>query len=121
MGMLRHSQFEEHRIKKALDMLLIDRKNEFRELSEAIFSSVPTSKTEIPDWEMFVLDFCLDVTDAFETWTGREELLTNSGLKALTILRQLSTDKKSMIEMTKLLNVAWNLSEEFKVIYKRIE
>jgi len=121
MGMLRHAEFEEARIKKTLDMLLMDRKNEFRELAEAIFSSVPNSKTQIPNWEKFVMDFCLDVTECFETWAARDELLPNSGLKALTILRQLSKDKKSMIEMTRLLNVAWDLSNEFKLIYKRIE
>jgi len=39
----------------------------------------------------------------------------------LTLLRQLSKDKSSMIEVTHLLNIAYTLAKEFKAIYKRIE
>jgi len=111
---------ESGRIKMALDMLLIDRKNEFQELAETLFARVPISMGPIPNWEKFVLNFCLDVEIAFKTWSGKSELTGTSSQKALTILRQLARDKKSMIQMTHLLNIAYNLANEFKIIYQRI-
>ncbi len=121
MMLLREDGFEEKRAEKALNMLLVDRKNEFRELAEVLFKNVPASMNPIPNWEKFILNFCLDVNKAFKTWSGQLQLSPNSDLKALTILRQLSRDKSSMIQMTHLLNIAYDLAEEFKIIYKRIE
>ena len=114
-------EFGLDRATKALDMLLIDRKNEFRILEEAIFWSVPASKRPIKNWEEFILNFCLDIAQAFTTWTGDKELESNSDMKALTFLRQLSHDKKTMTELCHLLNTSYTLAEEFKVIYHRIE
>jgi len=113
--------FEEKRAKNALDMLLIDRKNEFRELAETIFWNIPPSLGPIKNWEVFVLNFCLEVNEAFKTWVGKAELKPNSAMKALTILRQLSHDKSSMTPVAYSLNLAYTLAEEFKVIYRRIE
>lgn len=121
MMLIKEEGYEEKRAEKALQMLLVDRKNEFRELAEVLFRNVPASMNPIPDWEKFVLNFCLDVNKAFKTWSGQADLLPNSDLKALTILRQLSRDKSSMIQMTHLLNIAFDLAEEFKIIYRRIE
>ena len=113
--------FEPVRTEKALEMLLNDRKNEFRELAEPLFALVPASKGPIKKWEEFILNFCFEVDEAFQTWAGEKELIPNSALKALNILRQLSRDKKSMNQVTHLLNIAFNIAEEFKVIYRRIE
>ena len=107
-------------IKKALDMLMVDRKNEFRELAEVIFSRVPVSMGPIPNWEEFVLNFCLDVEIAFKTWSGQTELTPMSSQKALTILRQLARDQKTMNQLTHLLNIANTLAIEFKEIYRRL-
>jgi hypothetical protein len=41
-------------------MLLIDRKNEFRELAETILSS-GAKKMSMKEMEYFVLNFCMDV------------------------------------------------------------
>ncbi len=112
--------YEHGTIKKALDMLMVDRKNEFRELAEVIFSRVPVSMGPIPNWEEFVLNFCLDVDVAFKTWSGQIELTTMSSQKALTILRQLAHDKKTMNQLTHLLNIAYTLASEFKEIYRRL-
>ena len=113
--------FEPVRTEKALEMLLNDRKNEFRELAEPLFALVPESKGPIKNWEEFILNFCFEVDVAFKTWAGEKELIPNSALKALNILRQLSRNKKSMNQVTHLLNIAFNIAEEFKVIYRRIE
>lgn len=115
---LKKEGFKEEKIKQALEMLLIDRKNEFRELSNMV---LPKTRSEpIKNWEQFVMNFCLDVNDAFKTWSGKSELNPNSPQKALTILRQLSRDKKSMTQLSHLLNISYDLAEEFKEIYRRI-
>ena len=121
MAMLKHMGFEPQKTNRALEMLLIDRKNEFRELSEVIFSNVPSSAGPIKEWEKFILDFSLEVNEAFKTWSDQEPLSQNSSLKALTILRQLSRGQTAMNALAHLLNISFNLAEEFKVIYKRLE
>jgi len=123
MAMLKQLGFEPEKARHALDMLLIDRKNEFRELAEVICSNLPSSAAPLTDSESqkFILDFSLDVNEAFKVWSGQERLLQNSSLKALTILRQLSRGQKAMNSLAHLLNISFNLAEEFKVVYNRIE
>jgi hypothetical protein len=117
MFVLKKEGFEEEKCKRALDTLLIDRNNEFRELANMILPK--TTSEPIANWEQFVMNFCLDVCDAFETWSGNKELSTNSPQKALTILRQLSRNKTSMNQLSHLLNISYDLAEEFKEIYRR--
>jgi len=113
--------YELNRSKNALEMLLNDRKNEFRELADSLLPMTPASGDSIKNWEEFVLNFCFDVTEAFKTWKGEKTSLPTSALKTITIMRQLSRDKTSMNQVTHLLNMAFNISEEFKVVYRRIE
>jgi len=120
MSILMHEEFEEARTKKALGMLILDRKNEFKELAEAVMHKDPTVNP-IKDWEFFILNFCLDVSKEFKSWVGQSGVLKNSDMKALTILRQLGKGKTSMNQITRLLNTSYDLAEEFKVIYRRIE
>jgi hypothetical protein len=115
---LKKEGFEEEKIKQALDMLLVDRKNEFRELSSMI---LPKSLSEpIKNWEQFVMNFCLDVDEAFKTWSGQSELNPTSPQKALTILRQLSMNKTAMTNLAHLMNISYDLAEQFKEIYRRL-
>lgn len=115
-----HEEFEEGRAKKALEMLILDRKNEFKELAETVMNKDPAS-SRIKDWEFFILNFCLDVSKEFKSWAGQSGIVQNSDIKALTILRQLGRGKTSMNQMTRLLNTAYDLAEEFRVIYRRIQ
>ncbi len=110
--------FEEAKIKQALDMLLVDRKNEFRELSIMILPK--TLSEPIKNWEQFVMNFCLDVNEAFKTWSGELELNQTSPQKALTILRQLSMNKTAMTQLAHLLNISYDLADQFKEIYRRL-
>ena len=121
MSVLLAQKFERERMEKAIDMLLIDRRNEFRELGASVFPTGSKPITSIENWEEHVLNFCFDVSEAFKCWSGNKEMEVNSAMKALTILRQCSKNKQTMNQMTHLLNIAYNLAEEFKVIYKRIE
>ena len=118
MYVIKKDGFDEEKIPKALDMLLIDRKNEFRELSNMILPK--TLSNSVKNWEQFVLNFCLDVSEAFKTWSGDVDLNPNSPQKALTILRQLSREKTSMTQLSHLLNISYDLAEEFKEIYRRL-
>ena len=111
-------ELDETKTREALEKLLVDRKNEFRELSDMV---LPKASLEpIKNWEQFVLNFCLDVNEAFKTWSGDMDLNPNSPQKALTILRQLSRNKTSMIQLSHLMNISYDLAEEFKEIYRRL-
>lgn len=115
---LKKEGLEEAKIKQALEMLLVDRKNEFRELSDMV---LPKSLSEpIKNWEQFVMNFCLDVNEAFKTWTGDSELTPTSPQKALTILRQLSMNKTAMTQLAHLMNISYDLADQFKEIYRRL-
>jgi len=118
MYVLKKEGFEEEKCLRALGMLLTDRKNEFREIGNMILAK-PLSEP-IKNWEQFVMNFCLEVNEAFKTWSGEMELNSNSPQKALTILRQLSRDKKSMNQLSHLMNISYDLAEEFKEIYRRL-
>mgnify|MGYP007099648135 FL=1 len=116
---LKKQGLEDEKMKKALDMLLIDRRNEFRELSEVLLKSSKFME-HIPNFEQFILNFCLDVNEAFKTWSGQMDLSINSPQKALTILRQLSRDKNTMNQLAHLLNLSYTLADEFQEIYRRL-
>lgn len=118
MYMLDADKYDGEKVQHALDMLYIDRKNEFRELSEVLLSE-KALKT-MHNWREFVLNFSLGVEDAFRTWSGMSPLSPSSPQKALTLLRQLGRNKTSMNQLAHLLNLSYNISLEFKEIYKRL-
>lgn len=118
MYMLKKGGYEQEKTRRALGMLLVDRKNEFRELASAL--APKKSTTGMENWEMFVLNFCLDVDDAFKSWSGKSVLEVTSPTKALTILRQLGRGKNTMNQLSHMLNISYDLATEFKVIYNRI-
>jgi len=119
MYMLNSREYNEDKVQQALDMLYVDRKNEFRELSHVLLTEKAIKS--MTNWKEFVLNFSLDVEDAFKTWSGQRSLSISSPQKALTILRQLGHDKTSMNQLTHLLNISYNLSIEFKEIYRRLK
>jgi CHAD domain-containing protein len=119
MYMLNTEEYDQEKISQALDMLYIDRKNEFRELSEVLLNEKALSV--MANWKEFVLNFSLDVDDAFKTWSGQNSPLVSSPQKALTILRQLGHDKTSMNQLVHLLNISYTISLEFKEIYRRLK
>lgn len=119
MYMLNTSKYKEEKIQQALEMLYVDRKNEFRELSHVLLNE--KALKAMVNWREFVLNFSLDVEDAFKAWSGQSPLLKSSPQKALTILRQLGHEKTSMNQLAHLLNISYNLSIEFKEIYRRLK
>ncbi len=118
MHMLNTEEYKPEKIKQALDMLYVDRVIEFRELSLILLNE--KALQAMPHWKEFVLNFCMDVEEAFKTWSGQSPLSVKSPQKALTLLRQLSHDKTSMNQLAHLLNLSYTISIEFKELYKRL-
>ncbi len=119
MYMLNTDEFEAEKIQKALDMLYVDRVIEFRELSLVLLTE--KALQSMPHWKEFVLNFCMDVEEAFKTWTGKSNLTVKSPQKALTLLRQLAHDKTTMNQLTHMLNLSCTISIEFRELYKRLK
>ena len=119
MYMLNSEEYTEEKVHKALEILYVDRENEFRELSQMCL--VGKNLNEMQNWKEFILNFCLDVGDSFKTWTGQKPPSVTSPQKALTILRQIGNNMTSMNQFAHALNISYNLSMEFKEIYKRLK
>ena len=103
--------------KKSLNMLLIDRSNELRELAHGM--GYPTNTK---DWETIILNFCLDFNDCFKVWSDKTAPSDHNTVhKCMTQMRQIAMGKSSMVEVTKLQNLAYTLAEEFKSIYNRLK
>ncbi len=113
------SALDKYDLKKAhqaLKMLLIDRSNEFRVFAKGI--GYPTNTK---DWELIVLNFCLDFVECFNTWSADTPPDHNQIHKCMTQMRQIARGKSNMTEVTHLQNIAYLLAEDFKSIYKRME
>jgi DNA-binding Lrp family transcriptional regulator len=109
------SGYDETRVKKTLDLLLRDRRNEFRELAEAI--GIPRTTG---DWEVIILKFCLDFESCFKIWTDSEEPNSIKNAKCMTIMREMAKEKKRFTEIINLQNIANTLYTEFHQTYKTI-
>jgi len=107
--------YDEKIVRDALDLLLRDRRNEFRELAEVM--KIPRTSE---DWEVIILKFCLDFEDCFKTWTDDAEPNTIKNTKCMTIMREISRGKKHIHEIIHLQNIAYTIYIEFHQIYKRI-
>ena len=119
MYILNKSEYKPEKIQQALDMLYVDRVIEFRELSLVLLTE--KALQSMPHWKEFVLNFCIDVEESFQTWSGKSDLTVNSPQKALTLLRQLAHGKTSMNQLTHVLNLSCTISIEFKELYKRLK
>ena len=113
--------YEPKKAKESLTVLLVDRRNEFKEL--AVGMGIPTTSK---NWEQTILKFCLDFNECFYVITRPEgpndqtEDSHNKIHRCMTLIRQIGRGKKSMTELTHLQNAAYTLGEEFKTIYKRL-
>ena len=102
---------------KALKMLLADKSNEFRELANNI--GYPT---DAENWELVMLNFCLDFSQSFMIWTDLSVPCDHNAVHtSMTQMRQLARGKTNMTEVTKLQNIAFRIAEDFKSICMRID
>ncbi|MDG7049812.1 MAG: hypothetical protein JRZ94_01255 [Nitrososphaerota archaeon] len=114
--------YDPKKARESLDMLLIDRGNEFKELANGM--KIPTTSK---NWEENILKFCLDFNVCFydvitkvEGPNDTTEDNHNKIHQCMTLIRQLARGKTNMIEITHMQNLAYTLAEEFKSIYKRL-
>ena len=119
MYILNSKEYDSEKIKQVIEMLFVDRKNEFHELAHVLLNG--NAHQSMPNWREFVLNFSLDVEESFKTWSGQSPLEIKSPQKALTLLRQLGHGMTSMNQLAHLLNLAYNISLEFKEIYRRLK
>ncbi|MEO9307920.1 conserved hypothetical protein [Nitrosotalea sinensis] len=110
------NKYDLRKAHQALKMLLIDRSNEFRLFAHGIGYPVNTE-----NWEVIVLNFCLDFVDCFDSMSGQDPLEHNQIHKCMTLIRQIARGKSNMTEMTHMENTAYLIAEDFKAIYKRME
>lgn len=117
MEVIKHEGFEEQTSINAVELLIIDRKNEFRELASIM--RIPTTGQ---GWEKIILKFCLDFNDCFKAWANANmDLDHNTVHKSMTLIRQLAKGRTTMNELTHLENIAYTLAEEFKAVYNRLK
>jgi len=110
------SGFDEKTTRETLDLLLRDRKNEFRELADSL--GIPRTSD---DWEVIILKFCLDFEDCFKTWTDSGEPNQNQTFKCMTIMREVGKNKRTIHELMHVQDIAFNLYTEFHQTYNRIK
>ncbi len=117
MQVIKHPGFADEKVmKKTLDLLLVDRNNEFRELADII--GIPKT---VPGWECIILKFCLDFRDCFVMWSNKDKDLDHNTVhKSMTLIRQLAKGRKTMTELAHWENLAYTLGQEYSEIYRRL-
>ncbi|MDE1862153.1 MAG: hypothetical protein KGI33_04495 [Thaumarchaeota archaeon] len=110
-------EYDPANVRYALDRLLINRSNEFREIAYAIGYPVTQQC-----WEEFILRFCLEFDDCFKMWSDRNDNADHNKVhKCMTMMRQIAVGKQNMTEVTKLQNAAYRIAEDFKILYQRLK
>jgi len=89
MYMLNTEEYKPEKINQALNMLYVDRVIEFRELSLVLLTE--KALQSMPHWKEFVLNFCMDVEEAFNTWTGKNTLSVKSPQKSFDTVKTAGT------------------------------
>ena len=112
-------KYKEDLTKKALEILYTDRKNQFQELAKVILNE--KSLKHIPNWKEFILNFCIDVELSYMEWSHKIPLSANAPQRTLILVRQIGHNTSSMNQFLHLLNISYNISLEFKEIYKRLK
>ena len=102
-------------VRETLNLLLRDRKNEFRELAQKM--NIPLTSE---DWEVIILKFCLDFEECFKIWTDNAEPDSIKSTKCMTIMRSISKGKKNISDVFHLQDIAHTIYTEFHQTYNRI-
>lgn len=111
-----YMNYDSIKTKRSLDMLLVDRSNEFIELANAIGYS-----TSFNNWKEFILRFCLEFNDCFNMWTEKEDHGNHNKIhKCMTVMRQIANGKSNITQVSKLQNIAYKIAKDFNTIYYRI-
>jgi hypothetical protein len=106
--------YDEKRVRETLNLLLRDRKNEFRELADTI--GIPKASE---DWEVIILKFCLDFEECFKIWTDKMEPDALKSSKCMTIMRGIAKGKQNISEVFHIEDIAYTICKDFHETYKR--
>jgi hypothetical protein len=106
--------YDEKIVRDTLDLLLRDRKNEFRELAKLM--KIPRTSEDGGNYLKILSWFW----GCVKTWTDDAEPNTIKNTKCMTIIREISRGKKHIHEIIHLQNIANTIHIEFHQIYKRI-
>lgn len=110
-------EYEPSKVKYALDRLLINRSNEFREIAHTLGYPIVNE-----GWEEFILRFCLEFDDCFRMWSDQEDHSDHNRVhKCMTMMRQISIGKPNMTEVIKIQNATYRIAEDFKILYHRLK
>ena len=109
------SGYDPKRVRSSLNLLLRDRKNEFRELGEALKILENTE-----DWEVIALKFCLDFEECLTIWSANQEPNSIKNAKCMTVMREIARGKKHLHDVIHLQNIAYTIYTEFHQTYKRL-
>jgi len=116
----RYGYTDNETAKKALNMILINRRIEFRTIIDTILAH-KNEQLILSEWKEFILHMCLEVEECFSIWNGNVEPSQNFYLKSFITLKQFCKGQTTMNQLTHLLNLAYNIAQEFRIIYNRIE
>lgn len=109
-------EYDPKKARYALERLLVNRSNEFREMALAM--GYPVNQ---PGWEEFILRFCLEFDGCFKMWSDEEDKSDHNMVhKCNTMMRQISIGRQNMTEVTKLQNTAYRIADDFKILYHRL-
>jgi len=100
--------------KKALELLLRNRGNEFKELALAL--NFPTTE----NWEQIILQFSLQLNGCFVRGQDEENTTTKPEVyKCFNLMRILSKNHK-VTDLMKLLDTTNKITEDFEIIRKEM-
>lgn len=106
--------YDERRVRETLNLLLRDRKNEFRELADTL--GIPKTSE---DWEAIILKFSLDFEECFKIWTDNIEPDALKSSKCMTIMRGIAKGKQNISEVFHIQDIAYTICKDFHETYKR--
>ena len=85
MYMLNAEQYNQEKIYQALDILYVDRKNQFRELSQVILSE--KTVRNMPRWKEFILNFCFRCRKIIQSMDRRRSTINEFATKSSYIVK----------------------------------
>ncbi|MDH3656898.1 MAG: hypothetical protein OEM77_02025 [Nitrosopumilus sp.] len=106
------SSLNNKQVQLALEMLRVNRRNEFKEIAQEI--GVETRK----NWEQIVLRFSLEINSCFVKWQDNENI-KNNVRSCFIIMQKLVKDHK-VSHAIKILDLTNKITEDFETIFKKM-
>ena len=103
--------YNSERGKTAMQMLIRNRTNEIKQIAENIEYLAP-----VDGWEEKVVLFCLHIDMCFKELT-REQVEDAEIHKCMNLMQQIAKNK-SLNEVQKIQKLAYDMAQEFKLIYE---